>query len=36
MKPNPICITKQKLLFENEGERERERDIEKKGTSEIQ
>ena len=24
MKPNPICITKQKLLFENEGERERE------------
>ena len=35
MKPNPICITKQKLLFENEGERERERDIEKKGTSEI-
>ena len=35
MKPNPICITKQKLLFENEGERERERDIEKKGTGEI-
>ena len=34
---NPICITKQKLLFENEGEREREREreIEKKGTDEI-
>ena len=29
MKPNPICITKQKLLFENE------RDIEKKGIDEI-
>ena len=37
MKPNPICITKQKLLFENEREREREREreIEKKGTGEI-
>ena len=37
MKPNPICITKQKLLFERERERERkrEREIEKKGTDEI-
>ena len=29
MKPNPICITKQKFKFENEGER----DLEKKGTN---
>ena len=31
MKPNPICITKQKFRFENEGER----DLEKKRTDEI-
>ena len=31
MKPNPICITKQKFKFENEGEKE----IEKKGIDEI-
>ena len=30
MKPNPICITKQKLLFENEGERELEREIQRR------
>ena len=35
MKPNPICITKRKLFFENEGEREGERDTEKKGIDEI-
>ena len=31
MKPNPICFTKQKFRFENEGER----DFEKKRTNEI-
>ena len=31
MKPNPICFTKQKFRFENEGER----DFEKKRTDEI-
>ena len=31
MKPTPICITKQKFRFENEGER----DFEKKMTDEI-
>ena len=30
IKPNLICITKQKLLFENKGERERERERERK------
>ena len=35
MKPNPIYITKRKLFFENEGEREGERDTEKKGIDEI-
>ena len=31
MKPNPICFTKQKFRFKNEGER----DFEKKRTDEI-
>ena len=35
MKPDPICITKQKFIFKNMRERERERDLEKKGTDEI-
>ena len=33
MKSDPICFTKQKFIFENE--RERERDLEKKGIDEI-
>ena len=31
MKPDPICITKQKFIFQNEGER----DLEKKRTDKI-
>ena len=31
MKLDPICITKQKFRFENEGER----DLEKKGTDDV-